>query len=65
MGQRAPQGFGDGSPARGTSTQWPSTLNIAATFDPVLAYEWGVAMGEEWWGKGTNTLEGPGINVMR
>jgi beta-glucosidase len=59
-----PQGFGDGSPA-GNSTQWPSTLNIAATFDPVLAYEWGVAMGEEWWGKGTNILEGPGINVMR
>jgi beta-glucosidase-like glycosyl hydrolase len=22
-------------------------------------------MGEEWWGKGTNVLEGPGMNVMR
>mmetsp|Transcript_46634 Transcript_46634/g.129611 ORF Transcript_46634/g.129611 Transcript_46634/m.129611 type:complete len:592 (-) Transcript_46634:489-2264(-) len=22
-------------------------------------------MGEEWWGKGTNILEGPGVNVMR
>ena len=21
-------------------------------------------MGEEWWGKGTNILEGPGVNVM-
>ena len=59
-----PQGFGDHSPA-GNSTQWPSTLNIAATFDPVLAGEWGVAMGQEWWGKGTNILEGPGVNVMR
>ena len=59
-----PQGFGDDSPA-GNSTQWPSTLNIAATFDPELAHEFGVAMGEEWWGKGTNFLEGPGINVMR
>jgi hypothetical protein len=29
-----PQGFGDGSPA-GNSTQWPSSLNIGATFDPV------------------------------
>ena len=59
-----PQGFGDHSPA-GNSTQWPSTLNVAATFDPTLAHEFGVAMGEEWWGKGTNFLEGPGINVMR
>ena len=59
-----PQGFGDNTPA-GTSTQWPSTLNIGATWDPDLAREWGVAMGEEWWGKGTNILEGPGINVMR
>ena len=59
-----PQGFGDHSPA-GNSTQWPSTLNIAATFDPSLAHEFGVAMGEEWWAKGTNFLEGPGVNVMR
>ena len=59
-----PQGFGDHSPA-GNSTQWPSTLNIAATFDPKLARAFGTAMGEEWWGKGTNFLEGPGINVMR
>jgi len=59
-----PQGFGDHSPA-GNSTQWPSSLNIAATWDPKLAGEWGLAMGEEWWGKGTNFLEGPGVNVMR
>lgn len=59
-----PQGFGDHSPA-GNSTQWPSSLNIGATWDPKLAGEWGLAMGEEWWGKGTNILEGPGMNVMR
>jgi beta-glucosidase len=59
-----PQGFGDHSPA-GNSTQWPSALNIAATWDPKLAGEWGLAMGEEWWGKGTNILEGPGANVLR
>ena len=39
-----PQGFGDNAPP-GTSTQWPSQLNLAATFDPSLAYEFGVAMG--------------------
>jgi beta-glucosidase len=59
-----PQGFSDNS-AGGTSTQFPSQLNMAATFDPALAKEFGVAMGVEWWDKGTNILEGPGINVMR
>ena len=59
-----PQGFGDGSPA-GASTQWPSTLNMAASFDPSLANEWGEAMGMEFWAKGTNIQEGPGINIAR
>ena len=59
-----PQGFGDGSGA-GLSTQWPSTLNMGATFDPVLAEEWGTAMGEEFWAKGTNIQEGPGLNIAR
>eukprot|EP00051_Salpingoeca_urceolata_P005714 m.76313 g.76313 ORF g.76313 m.76313 type:complete len:680 (+) comp14507_c2_seq1:2997-5036(+) len=59
-----PQGFGDNAKP-GTTTQWPSTLNMAATFDPELALEWGTAMGEEFWGKGTNIQEGPGINIAR
>jgi len=59
-----PQGFGDGT-IPGTTTQWPSTLNMASTFDPDLALEWGTAMGEEFWGKGTNIQEGPGINIAR
>jgi len=59
-----PQGFADNAKG-GTSTQWPCQLNLAATFDPALARDFGVAMGEEWWGKGTNILEGPGINLMR
>jgi hypothetical protein len=41
-----PQGFGDGT-IPGSTTQWPSMLNIGATFDPALAKEWGIAMGEE------------------
>jgi hypothetical protein len=59
-----PQGFGDGSGA-GNSTQWPSTLNAAATFDPELCEEWGTAMGEEFWNKGSNIQEGPGLNIAR
>ena len=38
----------------------PSSLNMGATWDPALALEWGVAMGEEFWSKGTNIFEGPG-----
>ena len=59
-----PQGFGDGTKP-GTSTQFPSSLAMAATFDPELAAAFGTAMGEEWWGKGTNIFEGPGVNVAR
>ena len=40
-------------------------LALSSTFDPQLASEMGVAMGEEFWGKGTNIQEGPGINVAR
>ena len=59
-----PQGFGDGCPP-GSSTQWPSSLAAAATFDPDLIEAWGLAMGEEFWAKGTNIQEGPGVNVAR
>ena len=59
-----PQGFGDGVKP-GTTTEWSSCLNMAATFDPILAKQWGTAMGKEFWGKGTNIQEGPGMNVAR
>ena len=59
-----PQGFGDHT-TPGTTTQWPSTLNMGSTFDPDLALEWGDAMGAEFWAKGTNIQEGPGINIAR
>lgn len=38
---------------------------MAASFDPDLAFRWGTAMGEEFWAKGTNIQEGPGVNVAR
>ena len=50
---------------RTPTMQWPSTLNMAASFDPELAGEWGYAMGDEFWSKGTNIQEGPGINIAR
>lgn len=32
--------YGHYGGAPGTSTQWPSGLTVAATFDPTLAYHW-------------------------
>ena len=40
-------------------------MNMAATFTPELAGEWGVAMGEEFWNKGSNIFEGPGVCIAR
>jgi hypothetical protein len=51
-----PQGFGDGT-IPGSTTQWPSMLNIGATFDPELAMEWGTAMGEEFWVRGAASCQ--------
>ena len=55
-----PQGFGDHT-IPGSTTQWPSTLNMGSTFDPALAAEWGDAMGQEFYDKGSNIQEGPVI----
>ena len=59
-----PQGFGDHS-GPGNSTQFPSSLNLGATFDPSLALTFGQALGQEFWDKGTNIYEGPGVNIAR
>jgi beta-glucosidase len=59
-----PQGFGDGT-IPGSTTQFPCSLAVAATWDPELAEAFGTAMGEEFWNKGTNIQEGPGVNVAR
>lgn len=59
-----PQGVADGVPP-GSSTQFPSSLSVAASWDPDLAGRYGTAMGEEFWNKGTNIQEGPGVNVAR
>ena len=68
--QDGPQGYRDGKyghygGAPGTSTQWPSGMTVAATFDAALAFEWGVAMGAEFKAKGANVQLGPGMNLAR
>ena len=57
-----PEGFR--GPA-GTSTQWPSGLTVAHTFDVDSFAEYGVALGVEFSGKGANCLFGPGLNLAR
>lgn len=59
-----PQGFGDGV-RPGSTTQFPSSLAVAATFDPTLSLLFGETMGVEFYNKGTNIQEGPGVNVAR
>ena len=57
-----PQGFR--GPA-GTSTQWPSGLTVAHSWDRALFRAWGEALGAEFAGKGANVMFGPGLNVQR
>ena len=49
----------------GSTTQFPSGLTVAHSWDPALFGEWGTAMGEEFAGKGANVQFGPGANIAR
>ena len=49
----------------GTSTQWPSGLTVAHTWDRDLFLQWGTAMGAEFAAKGANVQFGPGVNIAR
>jgi len=62
-----PQGFNPYTdPAlAGTSTQYPSLLTVAATFNPAAARRYAGAIVEEFVGKGSNTLLGPDLEVTR
>ena len=57
-----PQGFRG---TAGTSTQWPSGLTVAHSWDRQLFLEWGTAMGLEFSLKGANVQFGPGANLAR
>ena len=49
----------------GTSTQMPSLLSVAATWDPSLAALFGATVAEEFTGKGANMILGPQLCVHR
>jgi len=53
------------TPLVGTVTCWPSLLAMAATFDTDVVHQFAVALGDEFAGKGANTILGPSINVHR
>ncbi|ACU72399.1 glycoside hydrolase family 3 domain protein [Catenulispora acidiphila DSM 44928] len=57
-----PTGVGDGL---GGVTQFPDGETSAATFDPSYEHAFGVAVGQEFAGKGVNVSLGPTINLVR
>eukprot|EP00697_Spironema_sp_BW2_P005895 gnl/Spiro4/18218_TR9731_c0_g1_i1.p1 gnl/Spiro4/18218_TR9731_c0_g1~~gnl/Spiro4/18218_TR9731_c0_g1_i1.p1 ORF type:complete len:317 (+),score=91.87 gnl/Spiro4/18218_TR9731_c0_g1_i1:43-951(+) len=59
-----PQGFRDNQHP-GTTTAFPSALTVAASWDTKAMYEWGLAMAQEFFGKGANVQLGPGMNLAR
>uniref|UniRef100_A0A7S1WDL8 Probable beta-glucosidase G n=1 Tax=Alexandrium catenella TaxID=2925 RepID=A0A7S1WDL8_ALECA len=60
-----PQGFRSKPFTEGTTTSWPGAMSMAATWDVDAIYEWGLAMGKEFYDKGANVQLGPGLNVAR
>ncbi|RYH32258.1 glycosyl hydrolase [archaeon] len=65
--QDGPQGFrttqetgGDGS-----STSFPSSMTVGATWDSELVYKWTSAMAQEFKMKGANMALGPGLGIAR
>jgi len=46
-------------------TAFPNVITLAATWDPDLAKRYGVAVGEEFAGKGMGSVLGPTINLLR
>ena len=61
-----PQGYNHYNPAlAGTSTQLPSLLSVAASFDREAARAYAAAIAAEFMQKGANVLLGPDVEVMR
>jgi beta-glucosidase len=57
-----PNGVGDGLTG---VTQLPAGVDLAATFDPSLAYQYGRVIGQEERGKGAAVNLGPTVNIDR
>jgi beta-glucosidase len=60
--QDGPAGVGDGT---GGVTQMPSGNASAATFDTAYEQQYGVAVGQEFAGKGVDVALGPTVNIVR
>jgi beta-glucosidase len=60
--QDGPAGVGDG--ATGV-TQLPAPVDLASTWDPALAKDYGTVIGAEEHGKGMEVVYGPAINIQR
>lgn len=62
-----PQGFRTTQTTgpQGSTTAWPSSLTISASWSTELAYKWAAAMAKEFKGKGANMQLGPGIGFAR
>jgi len=59
-----PQGYRE-SVYPGTTTQFPSGLAMAASWDVAVLEAWGGAMGAEFYAKGANVQLGPGVCLAR
>ena len=59
-----PQGFRE-NPFPGTTTAWPSSLTVAASWDLKAMGAWGDGMGKEFFAKGANIQLGPGACLAR
>ncbi len=72
-GSDGPNGIADMSPLFGTETRdrslnvtaFPNVITLGATWDRNLSKEFGLALGEEFSGKGLTTNLGPTINIIR
>jgi beta-glucosidase len=60
--QDGPAGVGDGI---GGVTQLAAPVAGAASWDPALMRQYGQLLGAEQWGKGTNVVLAPTINIVR
>lgn len=50
---------------KGTTTQFPCLLAVAASFDPMVAKDYAEAIAEEFVAKGANVMLGPDVEVAR
>jgi len=58
-------GVSTGGPVQLPATALPAPIGLAATWDPALAWRYGVVEGTETLNEGRNLLEGPDINLAR